>query len=681
MNKPAGAALFIIITFSLLVACGEMDMLLFPTNRNYQIQALVNGNSLEDRSLVRSDDKIHPFFALSVANDPDLTGLLVFLTDSQGEIVGDRVFYVLETYSGDYPEAETQDEDETVPLSDAGDWTTWGLQDPLTSRESWGFINTNQEALQFDLMITVRSLDQEIPHFPLPHSLDIGQYSLVFEAIGNNETLHRTETNFFYLSNLEFSLRDIGIHLPGAYETQPITPGTIVLLEPNLTFDSRFEPYITWYNGRSIISEGYIHEGAGSILWQAPERSGFYALRVEVLPFQLGKNISGIFRDITLPVSTKTGSANRSFFFEETEHTALNLLSTGTLYSPEMPAPDEETENEEEHDVLQPVLLTWHQFGGYFHDTMAPEQSLEPAAEKNPLWAAAGNSYGLATGPEDAYLLSPITFLHDSHDEGGGLLLFHTHSLADGTIFSAFFPFMGSSTHGAHIDVIRREMTIVLVLRAEGMELEIPVFLVPFESRVFLPAAVEFYIRPYRLEAKLSLENHHSLHSAAGSIRLPGPLAGTGKITLGGGPPITVSYDSIPSIEPNDIEIYDGEVTELIIIETEPPGLVYAPNSIWNEFAVLYSSLPILEEEIFENELSTAGEPADDDTPVGTDETPAHQPEPDLLPEGITNHPLTDVEDTDILIVLDTDVEFEEAAVQGETPQMDMIPDETVPGQ
>jgi len=362
--KPnlAGKAAVIIIILSLFSACGELETLL--PSRSYQVRTLVNGNSLENCSIIRSDDKIRPYFAVSVAHDPDLIGLLVYFENSQGEVMGEKIQYILQSYAKEVKPVETEiekepdttddktfeetniiteTEEETIAEeiteeieeseeNEAKEQKAWELPEYGTVKEKWSFTETKPVVRSAGIEIAVKSLSEELPYLPLPKTLEIGPYVLVFEAIGVRETLSRTETSIFYLGSAKFYLNDISMYLPSQSGSQLIPPGTTVMLEARLDFDSRLDPYVIWYNGKNIISAGKISNGAGIILWKAPEQASFYSLRLEAFPLQLRRSsYTGISREVTLPVSPK--AVNSGYFFENNqEYTARSPLTKGTAY-------------------------------------------------------------------------------------------------------------------------------------------------------------------------------------------------------------------------------------------------------------------------------------------------------------------------------------------------------------
>jgi hypothetical protein len=566
----AARAAFIFLVISLVFACGELDTM-FTSNGSYQVRTLVNGVPIEDCSIVRSDDKVRPYFAVSVADDPDLVGLLVYLLDSKGKISGGKVRYtvrsdadVIAETEKKAPEEIKQNIDEAVPEQAEGESGV---------AEAEADVKTEAEAIEEETVIAVKSFARELPYFPLSGNLKIGTYTLVFEVLGNRETLSRTETDIFYLGNAEFNLKDIAMYLPGLSDSQLISPGTTVLLETRLDFDARLDPYVIWYNGKNIISEGKISAGAGSILWVAPEQAGFYSLRLEAFPFQLKRNSTGVYRGIALPVSPK--AVDMGYFF-----TAQSL-------------------------PLSPELLQWYRFEGSLENSKPSadeEQSLLPLnTYKAPHWAGAGQSYGLSTGSNDVYQLPPVNFFRGK-DKGGGILKSHIRLPAEGVIFSVFFPLKSSPNEGAWAEMISEGNIIALIINAGGAAVEIPVYLDPPELQGFIPVVTEFYVQSYRLEARITLGE--GLKSKAGSISLPAALSGEGIIRMGGQEkfkrenrleaPIPAATGPAIAAEDESADILETDEAPLLWMENRET------NTIWDEFAILLSTAPFSSEEFVE---------------------------------------------------------------------------------
>ena len=646
-------AAIILICVSLFTACGELDML-FPSNGSYQVKILVNSGSLEDCSIISSADQIQPYFTVSVADDPDLIGLLVYIQNDQGRIVGEKIRYTLQHQADGAVQPETEPEkidpaesdpaqtdpsqsdssqtdsadadlDEADPIDtdlaevDPQDSEDAGFDTPEASEaavipapvpEEWTvtkkrtFYNNRQPKAgeSDDIELMVKSLADELPYFRLSATLETGAYTIVFEALGKKETLSRTETNIFYVGSAEFDFKDILMYLPEGSISRLIPPGTLVMLEAMLDFDSRFDPYIIWRNGKTIISQGKIIDGAGRVFWKAPEQAGFYSLRLEVFPFQLGRTFSGISRDITLPVSPKATNAGY-FFNNDSNYTALSPLAEGTAYrehsrllTEALSADSEEAQTPELPPLLPlssflPELLQWYQFKGDLVDSTNLARSLIPANKRIPQWAPAGLSYGLNMELNNAYSLPSINFFRKEQNQGGGIFLFHITPPAQGGIFSAFFPLRSSLTEGALMSISRVQNAIVLSLSAKGYTIAIPLSLAHSDPQGFIPILAEVYILPDSIEAKLSLG---SVQSEAKGLPLPGPLTGEAKITLS---QYQLTEKSIAVEIPDANDEGAPDIAESPETPNSPQD--YFPvSTIWNEFAVLFSALPLIIPEV-----------------------------------------------------------------------------------
>jgi hypothetical protein len=366
--------LVILFLLPLFGGCGELDTLL-PSSGPYQVKALVNDTSLDDCSLINAGDAIHPYFASSVANDPDITGLMVFVRNARGAVVGGKTVYTLE--SGTEGDAQTGSEPEDPAAIQSGENT----------------------------VIPVKRLDKNLPRFSLPEQLAMGQYTLVFKVLGGDETLYQTEQNIYYLHNASLLLKEIQMYLPDiSAGSRLVPPGAAIMLEARLDVDPRLDPYIKWYNGKKLVNEGSLSGGAARFLWKAPEETGFHSLRAEAFPSRSYQGIAGSSREIVIPVSAKASGLNL------VDGAAPELLHRYQF-------------NGDVRDSLS---------------TASPERELIPQGERPPRWSPAGHIYGLLSGPDDAYLFPPVSFQRGA-DENGGRLLLRFKPLTDGRILSALF--------------------------------------------------------------------------------------------------------------------------------------------------------------------------------------------------------------------------------------------------
>ncbi|MDR1575656.1 MAG: hypothetical protein LBS37_06585 [Treponema sp.] len=497
VKKVIGA----LILMSLFCACGDLDIVL-PSAGTYQVKAQAGGVSLDDRSLINADDTIRPYFARSVTNDPDITGLMVFLKDSGGNSLEGKVLYTLKSDANDGFEIfgeKAKDEQE----ADAS--TGEPVDEPVPLPRIAGA----------NIQIPVKRLDRDMPVFLMPENLEIGQYTMVFQVLGEKETLYQTEQSVYYLGDAAFSLKDVQMYLPGVSAgSRLVSPGVTVMLEARLDYDSRLDPYIVWYNGKKIIGEGNLSGGAGSFLWKAPDQTGFHLLRAEAFPFESRKGIAGSSREISIPVSPKAVDEN---------------LVSGDI----------------------PELLHWYQFGGNLQDSKPPVSaawSLISQTEKAPRWSPAGYSYGLLTGPNEVYLLPPLSFLRDNGSEDGGQFLLRFKPISNGSIFNAQFTTRASLPAGLEMDLSLNGENLTLRLTASEtstVELSAPVV---FTSDEYITAAIDFLILPNRFEAVLNpiysaeaeqqailLDNNPKVQIRKTVIGLDVPLSGDCNLALGTG--------------------------------------------------------------------------------------------------------------------------------------------------
>jgi hypothetical protein len=271
---------FLLSAVILLISCGEMGAVFLTGSSDYEVGAYVNGIAVKNKSIVKSGDIVRPAFLRYMSEDPDLTGLQVFIEDSQGIMLGDMVHYSLP--GGAVPE-------------------------------------------QSGILRTIRDVNEEFDAFPLPEDLAIGQYTLNFNVMGGKSILYQSSQTMYFVSNLNFSIEGIRTYMPGKSEgSQLIPPNTTILLEAAITSDKNLDPYIIWYHEEQKIAEGKLSEHYHHLLWTVPKTEGFPKIRMEVFPFLAGdkpaKNTKGVETELSLVVSNKAALPHS---FEENGGDAL----------------------------------------------------------------------------------------------------------------------------------------------------------------------------------------------------------------------------------------------------------------------------------------------------------------------------------------------------------------------
>jgi hypothetical protein len=366
--------------------CRQMGALL-PSTVTYRVSAFIDGSSVEDCGIARTGSEIQPYFVNSVADDPDIAGLLLYLQTSGGVPVGERVRYALK---------ETGDQAVTGAAA-----LTTGIGAPQA-------VSPADTAFFPETVVYVSRFEGRLPAMILPEDLEIGRYTLVFRVLGLHETLHRTEKPVFFLGDADFALEELHYYRPEGEDSSIIPPNVTVLLEAQVSADPRLEPWLVWYNGKGKVSEMPVSGRFSRLLWKTPEQTGFQTLRAEFFPYdprdgEQGPN--GYVKELSLPVSIRYGKA-------------------------------EETGEE------GPLTLARYRLEGNLADSLSPEQEMKAEGDGEDLWLPWNRLYGLALGSERGYTLTLPPVPAGKSDKTLRFLI-SLVPLRDGRIFHAVLPLDG----------------------------------------------------------------------------------------------------------------------------------------------------------------------------------------------------------------------------------------------
>jgi len=318
-----------------------------------------------------------------------------------------------------------------------------------------------------EINFPVKSLDKNLPFFPIPADLTIGKYTLVFQVKGKNTILYKFEKPLFYLADAEFSFEGIQVHLPGIAESlQFIQNKNVILLDVNLDFDSRLEPYVVWYNGKKIIDEGRYSEGAGTLFWKAPEQNGFVSIRAEVFPSWDKSGLTGYQKGISLLVSSK--------------EVDMHLLSKDTTN-----------------------LVQWYVFEDDLKDSLtkdkdSEELAIEPAGKNKLNWMPSNGTYGLAAGTDNAFKLPAVSVKNSEDENENWQIVSRFKPLGEGEIFSVQF---GSADVTAALSVKKSNLVLSLTSASKTYSETLKL---PNENDSFVAVSVKFIIQNGILSAKLA---------------------------------------------------------------------------------------------------------------------------------------------------------------------------------
>ncbi|MDR2658614.1 MAG: hypothetical protein LBC27_01305 [Spirochaetaceae bacterium] len=498
----------------LFVSCGDLDMAL-SSSKVYKVNAMVNGLSLDECSIVSSDSEIAPYFDFNIKSDPDIAALGVSLKDSRGKETGLRIIYALPSWDPDaktdvvkendkkdpVSATETSDEEaakkpeETSTIEDTADKPVeivenqGGSQETETPPDDIPAENTvenaagtdsvtntteyttpravleNQTGSALTEIITVEDFYGDLPMLRIGDDLPAGFYTIVFNVIASNGTiLNSVEKPFYYLANETLVVEDIISYLPGVSSTTRIVPpGEKVLLEALIQADAAVTPYIVWYNGKDRINEGFAAEGAERIFWVAPAQNGFQNIRIEVFPFNPNKYyplMRGISRSVSLPISQKHGR---------------NGLYAG----------------------MDTQLSRWYRLWGNLKDERDPLNTALGLikTEDTPVrWLPVSGTYGLAIGVVDAYRLPGAFFKYIQNNEGSGELLFRFtpwSGESDGPLLSAVLQNLNEEggVCSVWISLTEEFISLNVAYNDEIFEAQTPLV---FDSDGFVSAALDF---------------------------------------------------------------------------------------------------------------------------------------------------------------------------------------------
>jgi len=480
--------IFYILAFSVFIGvlcgCEVIDNILTSADI-YKINARIDGVPLEDCSYVKSTDSINLSFEDPVSDDPDVSALVVFLKNSAGDVAGWKVTYTIDPSAAKKETALKQNEKET--------------DEKQIEKKAFVFNENGDE-----IIIPVVNLDGELPSFQIPESLSVGNYTLNLQIMNKKEVLQKTEKNIYYIGRTAFSYEGINVYLPGAVDTPHLVPKeSVVMLEVNLKFDARLNPYIIWYDGKNKISEGKFSDGAGAIFWKTPEQNGFFSLCAEVFPMEKSGDLAGYKKEISLLVSSNVNN--------------IHLISS---------------------NIEQ--LKHWYTMEGNLNDlknTASDGNALRLGTKNKPKWMGMDGTYGVATGYNNILKLPKISVLHKDTETWQILLRFKP--LNNGVILSARFDsspdtemFLSIEGKDLVLKLNSAQKTVLQTVRLPQESGEFPENIE--EHLSFITAGIKFSINSNALSAQINVTgNFRPAELAARPITLETKIKNEFTITLG----------------------------------------------------------------------------------------------------------------------------------------------------
>jgi hypothetical protein len=507
----------LLIAGTLFFGCGDLDLAL-SSGKAYRVNALIDGLSLDECAILSNKSRISPYFDFNVEGDPDIASLVIYVKDYTGKEAGFRAQYIFSAQDAeDTPETDTTSiteddgtndtipgedgDDDTVSATGAGTASMAGTAstagtvstagtDVLADSGTLSVIESGTESVTvtekkpepLKSIINVKKLGDELPALTLGPDMVSGFYRIVFEVIAFNGTLlNSIEKPFFYLADREFTVNGIISYIPGVSTSSGIVPpGEKIMLEADIYAASDIEPYVIWYNGKQRLGEGFVHEGAHRIFWNAPAQTGFQDIRVEVFPFDPTTHISTI-RGISHAVSLPVSRHDRNGYYAD----------------------------------MEVQMSRWYRLWGNLSDTKDPvsiSALLARMDDGEALWLPVFSTYGLALGANDPYKLPDSLFKYVKQGEGSAEIVFRfvprDSEAVEKPIFRADLQGKdGEGNDGVYvIQLSLFENSLLLEASRNGEILETRPSL-PLDGLDFVPAAIDFQFFEDRTVVGVGIED------------------------------------------------------------------------------------------------------------------------------------------------------------------------------
>ena len=506
-------ALLLISCLVFFLSCSEGEDWLLPSGETHRVNAYVNESSLSHNAIIRQSDTIRPYFA---SHDPDIQGLMVFLQDSSGKSVGEKVLYRLrvsqpqlqqlfQSFEGletEDSDVENQEEHSDLDVNTANTTTAAAPATPsnTTAVNTTSATSSANAGASDYRVIYIESLDDVFPSFTIANGLPIGQYIMIFQVWGERNMLYQLERPIFFLGNAEFEFDGIRRYLPGSVTNIHFIPqGIDVMISAGLTADASLDPYIVWFNGKNIIAEGRVSDNAHKLMWRSPDQNGFHTIRAEVFPFQPIRRQSsfGLSRELSLAVSSKSRLVGH---FED----RADLFSQ------------------------------YYRFNNNLLDSVNPGVALK--SDRRPIWLERNETFGLALDRGNAHLLPPETVRFSQEEEITGQIAIRLMPVADGTVFRATFDTAAvmseSPSFPLNMRVLLSDSNLILSVSSETLFHEEIINLETINRIDFLTTYLTFNLSHTRFSAQLFLEETNTETNQI-AFDLPIFFSGEGTFKLG----------------------------------------------------------------------------------------------------------------------------------------------------
>jgi hypothetical protein len=590
----------------------------------YQVNATVEGRNLDEYAIVGIDSRIRPYFLSSIKNDPDVTGLVVYLKTLRGEIVSKKVRYVPGSAGGNSgqpisidKDEDAQDTDAPVPGGGSGSPEAAAGQTESgqaasgeaasgsansqesaeaepSEEESRGNGSSENDYNEEDANAGQDSSEVEVTaETTAGGGLDMGPVYQIREMktpSGSGEADDPDELAV-YVSNLDGDMPallfpeklEMGIYI---LVFQVLGPHGVLSSSEKLAYyvsDAEFSlGDIQTYHSGDREKSGMV--SPGSVIMLETRVNADDRLKPYIIWYS-GKQrvregpVSGGVDRTLWQAPGKTGfQAIRAEVFPFTPPESYKKTA-GLSKELSLALSSKQADRAAGNTGIpqQEAVTRWYQLGGDFSDSLAPadtRRKLTPGKGVVSTWLPKAGIYGLAAGPADFYDIPGPLFVPAKELPGYGRLVFRLALESSGTVFSGVFA-LDRAVQTLKLDLSWNAAAGHLTLRsALDYEEEIQNLSPPSSAADgWITITVDFTVSGNKFWAELGLlsageESPGELAALPGKnvpdgkgIVLPGALTGNGVFKIGA--PSALSSSSAASVSSLEAAAPAAPVPEL----------------------------------------------------------------------------------------------------------------------
>ncbi|MDR0410287.1 MAG: hypothetical protein LBH18_07845, partial [Spirochaetaceae bacterium] len=559
-----------------IAGCGELDMAL-SSSKVYKVNAMINGLSLDECSILSNNSEISPYFDFNIRSDPDIVALGVYLKDAKGKETGLRVIYALPGHNpANWTEEETantdtaktpenQTEEQPTP-ENGGDTPAGELPETPSEPESSAGL-TAETPTEDNRELPADDGEKQAGDTPENTGFNGENDNTVPETTAENNENTAVPSDYEtnrppssrYTSGTEtITVEDfyselpmliLGSNLPAGFYTivfdvissngtvlnsvekpfyyiagEKLKIENIISHLPGVSTTARIVP-----PGEKVLLEAVVQAGAGLnpyIIWYNGKEKigeGFASDGADYI-FWTSPSQNG-FQNIRLEV----------FPFDPSKHYPV---MRGISRSISLPV-SQRHGRDGYYAGSEIQLSRWYQLWGNLKDARDPANNamkLVKSEDADICWQPAAGSYGLVINAKDSYKLPGEFFKYIQKNEGSGELLFRFLPVpgADGSplLTAILYDADYKTSCTVLISLTGEAVALNVVYKDETLKAETPLI---FDEDGFVSAALDFQFFEESITVSLGVETPEAKSIETwNSVPLDFIAGGKGYIQFGG---------------------------------------------------------------------------------------------------------------------------------------------------